>query len=349
MIMFDTTRGEDSTGIAFKRARVGQPPKTTLLKTEGIPYKLYAKFPEVFDSTGSFEQENYYNFSWVMGHNRSKTIGAVNSKNAHPFHHGNIVGAHNGTITVGLNKLPTSTEIKGDTDSERIIYALSKGMSLKEIVENLKGAIALSWYDSATNTYHLFRNKERTLWYYINPMNSTVLYASEAWMIKMAVAKSKLVLNNVEPIALLDDQHISFDLNQKDIVLTKEIVSRPLEVTHQHNSNHYKGQDYYNGGSASSGSHSRKVKTPPNYFKANLENNGDNIVDFSSIKPVTGWLTLDMTEGEFNHYAKYGCVVCGADLDYAEHTAKKVFWLEKDSPFCETCANTFKTPESKVG
>lgn len=348
MLHLDTMRGEDSTGVAFKRSKTtgGQGPKTTVVKSEGIPYRLYSKFPEIFTSRGEFEKENSFNFSWLMGHNRSKTIGAVNAKNAHPFHHGNIVGAHNGTISTGLQKLPKGNEIVGDTDSEQIFYALSKGMPLKEIVEALKGAIALSWYDASDNTYHLFRNKERTLNYYINPTNSTLFYASEAWMIRTALMKSKIPLVG-EINTIPEDQHITFKLGGKDIELAKETVSRPLDpaIVYPQSDYHY-GSSYYNNGFKNA--HKSKPKVP-HYVKAHLNNDGDNIVHFNSIKPVTGWLTMELTKEEFDKNTKLGCMCCSADLDYTDYLKKEVFWLEKDSAFCKDCANTFKSTEYKVG
>lgn len=342
LLHLDTVRGDDSTGVAFKRTKVGsEAPKTTVVKTEGIPYKLYAKFPEIFNSKGDFEKENSYNFSWVMGHNRAKTIGAVNAVNAHPFHHGNIVGAHNGTISTGLHELPTSADIVGQTDSERIMYALSKGVSLQDIVKKLRGAIALSWYDSDTNTYHLFRNKERTLHYYVGPLSNFVMYASEAWMIKIAAARAKISLvGDIQTMP--DDEHVTFELGKKDIIISKETVSRPLEpavVTPYRHSGNYSQDSFHNR---------RKVKAPE-YFKAdNINHGGDNLIHFSAIKPVAGWLKPEYSKVEFDKNSKFGCVACSCDLDYADYLLGKVHWLERDAPFCDSCAGSFQK-EKQVG
>lgn len=345
LLYLDATRGEDSTGVAFKRSRVGVwKPTTALVKTEGLPSKLYRKFPEYFNSFGEFEDSKKYNFCYIMGHNRSATIGSINAENAHPFHHGTIVGAHNGTIHTGLARLPTGEEIQGQTDSEKIIFALSKGVALKDIVDKLSGAIALSWYDSKDDTYHLFRNKDRPLFYYTNPLNSAVTYASEAWMLKLAFSKAKLVMVG-EPIALLENEHIAFKLGQKDLVITKEVLQPPFVATTAHH--HSTGMGYYQSGY---GAFTPKVKAPK-YFVENGADTGTagNVIPFASVKPQSGWLKLELTKPEFDKVCRHGCVVCSADLYYDEYLKGDVKWLEKDSPFCLDCSKTFKEPEKAVG
>jgi glutamine amidotransferase len=60
----------------------------------------------------------------IVAHIRKKTVGELAIANTHPFHHGQFVFAHNGTLTV-IDKLIAAAspdrlgEIVGDTDSER--------------------------------------------------------------------------------------------------------------------------------------------------------------------------------------------------------------------------------------
>jgi hypothetical protein len=353
LLHFDVTRGEDSTGIAFKRARVGTTKyKTTLVKTEGIPYNLYKKFPELFNSRGEFEEETKYNFTFVMGHNRSATVGLVNAENAHPFHHGHIVGAHNGTIHTGLHSLPTGADIKGQTDSEKIFYALSKEMSLKDVVGKLRGALALSWYDEKADTYNLFRNKDRTLFYYMLPTNGTLFYASEAWMLKLAMAKAKITMVG-EPIALTNDQHITIQLGGKELVLSMETVEPPLVVVPP--SSYQQGQGYQNwSGGNYHGSGGERVwsgrNRKPRYFDQQFKNaGGDNVIQLQHVKPETGWLKMELSKPEFDKNTRHGCTVCSNNLFYDDYLKGDVKWLEKDAPFCMNCASTFKEMETKVG
>jgi len=353
LLHLDTLRGEDSTGVAFNRTKVGTAANaSTLVKAEGQPAALFRKFPEIFNRDGSFVKENHFNFKWVMGHNRAMTIGAINAKNAHPFHHGKIIGAHNGTIRTGLHTLPKGEgELKGQTDSEQVIYALSKGTSLKTIHENLKGAMALSWANTEDNTYHLFRNIERPLHYYISTTGGFVIYASEAWMIKIAAARAKLALPT-EPIALLENEHITFDLSQaKEIVVTKEKLALPLAPVHHQT--HCTADYYVTGGNGrwangQYGFPKKQEPKTPKWFKTDDKGN-NNVIDFQSIKPATGWLKTDLSKYEFERVSRYGCVACGVDLDYNDYILGSVFFMEKDSPFCEHCAKVFKEPEKQVG
>lgn len=351
LLHMDVIRGEDSTGIAFKRSRLGSKTfKTTLVKTEGTPATLYRKFPEFFSSRGDFDDENKYNFNYIMGHNRSATVGKITAENAHPFHHENIVGAHNGTIHTGLHTLPKSNNIKGDTDSERIIFALAEKVSLSEIVAKLRGAIALTWYDESDNTYHLFRNKDRPLHYYLSPTNSTLYYASEPWMLRLAVSKARAAAA-AEPIALLENEHITFQLGGKEIALTKEIVTAPLaqvSVYPNGHHNHYHSYGSGFGGGSNQHWHSRNKK--PKYFDKKFPDGpSGNVIQFSSVKPQSGWLKLELNIGEFNKVCKLGCVACSADLFFDDYKKGLVKFIEKDAPLCGTCAEAFKEPEQQIG
>ena len=60
----------------------------------------------------------------IVAHIRKKTVGELAIANTHPFHRGQFVFAHNGTLTI-IDKLIAAAsparlgEIVGDTDSER--------------------------------------------------------------------------------------------------------------------------------------------------------------------------------------------------------------------------------------
>jgi glutamine amidotransferase len=60
----------------------------------------------------------------IVAHIRKKTVGELAIANTHPFHHGQFVFAHNGTLSI-IDKLVAAAsperlgEIAGDTDSER--------------------------------------------------------------------------------------------------------------------------------------------------------------------------------------------------------------------------------------
>lgn len=93
----------------------------------------------------------------LFGHNRYATVGAVNEKNAHPFTHGHITLAHNGTLR---NQSLLPDHKKFEVDSENIAYSIST-IGVEETIKKLNGAFALIWYDDNEQTINFLRNDER--------------------------------------------------------------------------------------------------------------------------------------------------------------------------------------------
>ncbi|MSE24831.1 hypothetical protein GKC32_10305, partial [Lactobacillus curvatus] len=58
----------------------------------------------------------------LMGHNRWATKGKINERNAHPFEHDHIIGAHNGTLR-NQHLLPNHLDF--EVDSDNIFHAMS--------------------------------------------------------------------------------------------------------------------------------------------------------------------------------------------------------------------------------
>jgi predicted glutamine amidotransferase len=322
MLLFDTTRGEDSTGVAFRKVNYKtQKSAVTLLKTEGLPYNLYRKFPEVFSDKGVFKNTTSATdkISFLMGHNRAATIGLVNSLNAHPFHHGHITGCHNGTVRTGLISLDKGPEIQGSTDSEQIFYNLSKGKTLQQIIDTITGGTALTWWDSKQSTYNIYRNSERTMHYAIDPITKTLFYASEPWILRAAFANSKLVTMTQHIKELEAHKHvvIQFDNNIVDSITEYDAKPTPVPARVVAPSNNMKP----------------KV---PEFLK---QNKGKRETPFRS---QTGWLEFpNLSKEEFQHNARFGCAMCGCDLDFIDYSSKKVKWMERESPFCEHCSSEF--------
>ena len=93
-------------------------------------------------------------------HCRAATVGKITEENAHPFHHGNIIGMHNGTV---LSSFPNRD--KFDTDSEALIYNISK-LGIEEAIGQLdKGvpAYAIVYIDTKEQTLNFIRNSSRPL------------------------------------------------------------------------------------------------------------------------------------------------------------------------------------------
>lgn len=100
-----------------------------------------------------------------IGHVRAKTMGNNTKENAHPFHEGNIVLAHNGTLS-SWSDLCREYDFKYidiDVDSRLLAMAINKTQN-PEILQKFEGTAAVIFADTnKSDTLYVFRNKERPL------------------------------------------------------------------------------------------------------------------------------------------------------------------------------------------
>lgn len=230
LLVFNSLRGIDSTGAAsVKRSSVGNQVEMVTAKEIGNPYELM-----------SIHRDNQHDFTDVLkgshrallGHCRSKTMGAATRKNAHPFMFDNIVGTHNGTLGYqGYQKLPGYSVY--DTDSEALFHSIET-RGVKETIEDLSShcAYALVWYDSRDNTINFLRNKERPLFYMFDE-DSKRLYWSSEW--EHLLAATKDVKSKQNAIKTLEEHiHLSWvipEINQtfgKAKATKREPLIRPF-------------------------------------------------------------------------------------------------------------------------
>jgi hypothetical protein len=203
-------RGEHSTGMF------------DVTPGQKVPVKYHKR---AVDSV-SFIASNYYN-AWntrwkdskpvaLAYHCRHATQGKVSSENAHPFHKGNVIGMHNGTI---FSKFTNRNDF--DTDSETIFHnidTLGLEKTLSELSEK-DPAYALVWYDLKKRTMNIIRNEKRPLHY--SWMLGTFFWSSERRHLEMAYEgagyKATPVINAFEPFHLY-----SFDLQEKNFTTYKK-------------------------------------------------------------------------------------------------------------------------------
>lgn len=133
----------------------------------------------------------------IMGHNRHATQGAVNAANAHPFEHGDITLMHNGTLT---NKYSLETKYKAPsfgTDSELVCW-LFDNHNPEDIIPELIGAFALTWWDSKTETLNFVNNGERDFCYAVS--GNSIIWASERKMLEWIADRNSIIIDRtVEP------------------------------------------------------------------------------------------------------------------------------------------------------
>lgn len=205
----DVIRGPHSTGVA----RIPIEGEPQLVKVVGTTWDMYNQKPKEFFNRESDVRDIFGDFKVLMGHNRWPTAGKVSEENAHPFHTGKIVGAHNGTLTAMANwRLDDERDFQ--TDSECIFHNFDKN-GVEVTMDKLDGAWAFSWFDQKENTFNLLRNNERPCHFCFSESGKTMYYASEDWMLYTALDKANVkMLNGDEGVfTLAEDTHYKIDLN----------------------------------------------------------------------------------------------------------------------------------------
>lgn len=195
LLVFDTTRGLDSTGVFS----VNRQHNINMMKIASHPFHLFAckeweKFRSASVASGRV----------LIGHNRHATRGAVVSDNAHPFHEGNIVMVHNGSLRGDYKKDHGEREV----DSHALALAFSE-KGAEEVIPTIDGAFALVWWDIDKNKLFAVRNDERPLNLVLT--EDVLAIVSEPWMAYAALAKAGRKI--VETVPIPPGKLYEFDMN----------------------------------------------------------------------------------------------------------------------------------------
>ena len=137
MLLMDTLRGEDSTGVvAIPFSHSKQDP--IIEKDLGLPPNLWETTAKskIFGKRGVPKAT----FRGLIGHNRAATIGNICVNNAHPFQFDHVYGVHNGTLRYYYD-LDGYTEL--ETDSMALYNHISNN-GIKDTWKNFTGAAARS-------------------------------------------------------------------------------------------------------------------------------------------------------------------------------------------------------------
>jgi hypothetical protein len=188
-----------------------------------------------FVDTGGFKDiaHNVDDYGAVIGHNRKKTMGPNNNLSAHPFHCGNIIMVHNGTLD-NHKSLPKGYDY--EVDSEALCNSLDE-WGVDKTLGFIRGAFTLVWYDTRDKKIHIVRNEERPLALGYAKEHNTVYMASEGSMLKWLANRNGIELDRV---AYPKSGHLfSFDM------------TNPQEPEHREVALSKKSQRVYPGGKRS--------------------------------------------------------------------------------------------------
>ena len=204
LLVFDSLRGEDSTGVAFIHKMKNS---TAVVKQVGDPFELFRE--------GKFDTNMKRLNRAVIGHNRYATTGAVNRHNAHPFEFDTLIGVHNGTLR-SKYKLPDHMDFKVDSAA---LYNAIEMIGLKAAIAPLGGdgnAWSLVWWDKLEETLNFLRNAERPMWMVRSEDGKQLFWASERWMLDIALSRAGVKFG--APFCTDEDMHYSVHIDDKGVM-----------------------------------------------------------------------------------------------------------------------------------
>lgn len=209
LLTLDAVRGIDSTGIAA----ITSNNSVVVVKAIGNPYEL-------FNNKGYDRAVGGTNRA-VIGHNRFATQGGVNKANAHPFEFDTIVGVHNGTLT---NKWELEDSKDFVVDSENLYHHMEK-KGLEHLMGVMKGAWSLVWWDKVNETLNFLRNKERPMHICWSEDFKSMYWASEAWMLDVAIARAGVKRTAIEATEV--DVLYAFQIDKDRVVYKADEQPHP--------------------------------------------------------------------------------------------------------------------------
>lgn len=201
------------------------------MKQIGNPYEL-------FETRGFSTNLNKRNRA-IIGHNRFATQGEVNRKNAHPFEFDTLIGTHNGTLTT---KYLLDDPLDFKVDSENLYHHIEKN-GIRDAMRVCSGAWSLVWWDKITENLCFLRNKERPMWVVRTEDQKTMFWASEAWMLEIALQRADIKYGELHSTAVdfLYEIHIDAAGTLSKPVLT-EMPSKHVTIVHQNQGKAWYGQ-----------------------------------------------------------------------------------------------------------
>jgi len=225
-------RGTDSTGISMINPASRRTFKATAPSSEVITDDSWES--NILDRIDR-------NNTIAIGHVRLATHGVVNSRNAHPFEIGNVIGAHNGII-YNYNKLAKKYNKSIEVDSEIIFESLNLN-SKKKALEELEGDFAISWIRDSNRIVHLARESSRPLSVAYWKKAKILIWASTDEILKKSLKRAGL---NLKQVSLKSEIIYSFNTDKFDTKYNPsriEFEAKEKEVV-SYTGSHYRDWSY---------------------------------------------------------------------------------------------------------
>ena len=185
-------RGTDSTGMSIIQPNSRRTYKTLLDSSTLVGT---GDWTELLDSIN-------VDTTIAIGHVRLATHGVVKTRNAHPFHVGDVVGAHNGIIH-NYNKVAKSLGKEVEVDSQVIFASLNRN-KMKNAFEDIDGDFAITWIKESNRKIHLARESGRPMYVAYWKKARVLLWASTKDILETSMIQAGLRL----PVSKVQEDYI---------------------------------------------------------------------------------------------------------------------------------------------
>jgi len=233
MIIVDTVRGYDSTGIMY------EDPKSTFTLKKAMPGYDFVQLRQVRKALASYNKGRYF-----VGHNRAATVGTVDADTAHPFMFDNVTGVHNGTLQGTYRQLVKEHHA---VDSEYIFAGLDQTENSKDVIKKLQGSFMLLWYDARDDSIHMVRNDQRPFALAQVKGKNTIFGCSEAGMLEWLAARHGIEIMPVQEISPYHEHVFDLDNLCKPKVIKHEKYNPPVYNAPKNHNYSNKGHSYGGG------------------------------------------------------------------------------------------------------
>lgn len=257
MLLFDTVRGLDSTGVVVVPLVHNMGVRTD--KEVGLPDNLFIK-----DTHKMFDGDGIVNISSkvIIGHNRAATKGAVNEDNAHPFSFGDVHGVHNGSLFSWESLEKDDDGTKFDVDS-KAIYKTIADKGPEHLWSKMLGAAALVWWDNKKSRLFMLRNSKRPLYYFFGEKKDKIYWSSEPWMTTIAAARRGIKLHKNDEGKIMQyelevDHLYEWNATATNCELVSKTKLEPLPTPKQTYDEEYYNNLFYGCGFRNGGGHTEK-------------------------------------------------------------------------------------------